>query len=57
MQGSFNPVPRHQGRVNVCFLDGHVAAIAGASLGVGVGLIEQPDVLWHPPNNTWNGAE
>jgi len=55
--GGYNPVPRHNNAVNICFLDGHASAIPGSYIGVGVGLIEQPDVRWHPPNSTWNGAQ
>jgi prepilin-type processing-associated H-X9-DG protein/prepilin-type N-terminal cleavage/methylation domain-containing protein len=55
--GGFNPVPRHNGSVNICFVDGHVAAVPGSYMGVGSGLIEHPDVRWHPPNSTWNGAQ
>jgi len=55
--GGYNPVPRHNGRVNICFLDGHVAAIPGSYIGCGTGLIEQPDIRWHPPGSTWNSAQ
>jgi general secretion pathway protein G len=52
----YNPVPRHNNRVNICFLDGHAAAVNGAYIGCGTGLTEHPDVRWHPPGNTWNSA-
>ena len=55
--GGYNPVPRHANRVNLCFLDGHAAAVAGSYMGVGSGLIEHPDIRWHPPGNTWNSAQ
>jgi general secretion pathway protein G len=55
--GGYNPVPRHGNKmVNICFLDGHAEPIAGSYIGCGTGLIEQPDVRWHPPGNTWNSA-
>ncbi len=55
--GGYNPVPRHANKtVNICFLDGHAEPIPGSYIGCGIGLIEQPDVRWHPPGNTWNGA-
>ena len=55
--GGYNPVARHNGSVNICFLDTHVAAIPGEYVGVGTGLIDHPDVRWHPPGSTWNGAQ
>jgi prepilin-type processing-associated H-X9-DG protein len=55
--GGYNPVPRHNKSVNICFLDGHAAAISGDYIGAGTGLIERPDVRWHPPGNTWNSAQ
>jgi prepilin-type processing-associated H-X9-DG protein/prepilin-type N-terminal cleavage/methylation domain-containing protein len=53
----YNPVPRHNNSVNICFLDGHVVAIPGAYLGCGTGLIPHADIVWHPPGNTWNSAQ
>jgi prepilin-type processing-associated H-X9-DG protein len=55
--GGYNPVARHHGRVNICFLDAHVSAIAAEYIGVGTGLTEQPDVRWHPPGSTWDEAK
>jgi general secretion pathway protein G len=55
--GGYNPVPRHNKYVNICFLDGHVASIAACDIGIGTGLIETADVKWHPPNSTWNSAQ
>jgi prepilin-type N-terminal cleavage/methylation domain-containing protein/prepilin-type processing-associated H-X9-DG protein len=57
MPGGYNPVPRHNNCVNICFLDGHVEAISGAYMGCGTGLIEHPDVRWHPPQSTWSSAQ
>jgi prepilin-type processing-associated H-X9-DG protein/prepilin-type N-terminal cleavage/methylation domain-containing protein len=54
--GGYNPVPRHDGYVNICFLDGHVEAILGSYIGCGTGVIERPDVRWLPPGSTWNSA-
>ena len=54
--GGYNPAPRHSGAVNICFLDGHVAAVPGPSLGVGTGLVDNVDLRWRPPGSTWNGA-
>lgn len=53
----YNPVPRHNGYVNICFLDGHVAAYPGSYIGVGTGVIERPDVRWLPPGSMWNSAQ
>jgi prepilin-type N-terminal cleavage/methylation domain-containing protein/prepilin-type processing-associated H-X9-DG protein len=53
----YNPVPRHNKSVNICFLDGHAAAIPGDYVGVGTGLIEHSDLRWHPPDSTWNSAQ
>jgi len=56
--GGFNPVARHlNNTVNICFLDGHVMPIAASYIGVGTGLIEHPDIRWHPPGNTWTMAQ
>lgn len=55
--GGYNPVPRHANRVNICFLDAHVVSVPGSYIGVGTGLIEQTDVKWNPPGNTWNSAQ
>jgi prepilin-type processing-associated H-X9-DG protein/prepilin-type N-terminal cleavage/methylation domain-containing protein len=53
--GAYNPTPRHRGRVNLSFLDGHVASFSAAEIGVGVGEIPNPDVLWAPRFTTWTG--
>jgi prepilin-type processing-associated H-X9-DG protein len=56
--GGYNPVPRHGNNlVNICFLDGHVEPMPGSYIGCGTGLIEHPDIRWHPPKSTWNGAQ
>ena len=54
--GGYNPVPRHRGNVQICFLDGHVAAIPGSVVGCGTGLVETADLRWHPQGSTWNSA-
>jgi prepilin-type processing-associated H-X9-DG protein len=53
----YNPVPRHNRAVNLCFLDAHVAAASPADIGIGAGLIVRPDIRWHPPDSTWNSAQ
>src|SRR5665213_318250 len=53
----YNPVARHPNNtINICFLDSHVEAVAGSYIGCGTGLIEHPDIHWHPPGNTWDSA-
>jgi prepilin-type processing-associated H-X9-DG protein/prepilin-type N-terminal cleavage/methylation domain-containing protein len=55
--GGYNPVARHNNRVNICFLDAHVAPFLAAEIGIGSGLMERADLRWHPPNSTWNSAQ
>ncbi len=50
----FNPVPRHNGRVNLSFLDGHVASFDGSHVGCNIAgdpvhpdACNQPDVRWY----------
>jgi prepilin-type processing-associated H-X9-DG protein/prepilin-type N-terminal cleavage/methylation domain-containing protein len=50
----FNPVARHDGKVNVAFLDGHVSAYTARYLGCGNARLagqpdacNQPDVRWY----------
>ena len=43
----FNPVARHKGRVNLAFLDGHVAAFDSAYVGINVGDPKHDDVRWY----------
>jgi prepilin-type processing-associated H-X9-DG protein/prepilin-type N-terminal cleavage/methylation domain-containing protein len=52
---AFSPVARHAGRVNVAFLDGHVASFTGAEAGGGIGDPLRPDVRWVVPGSPWNG--
>jgi len=54
-QEDYSPLARHTGAVNIAFLDGRVAAYAGAEVGCGIGDPERPDVRWFPPNTTWPG--
>jgi prepilin-type N-terminal cleavage/methylation domain-containing protein/prepilin-type processing-associated H-X9-DG protein len=52
--GAFSPVPRHDGMVNIAFLDAHVAAFDGDYVGCGVKPDPQrPDIRWYTPNGTW----
>jgi len=51
----YSPPPRHAGKVNLCFLDGHVAAFTAAELGCGAADPLRPDVRWVVDNSTWRG--
>lgn len=42
----FNPSPRHSGRVNLSFLDGHVTAYAADEIGCNTGDPKRQDVRW-----------
>jgi len=42
----FSVIARHDGRANVCFLDGHVASFAGSYMGCGIGEPTLPDIRW-----------
>jgi len=53
----YSPDARHSGRVNICFLDGHVAAYRGAELGCCVGDPMRPDVRWMVVNSAWPGPK
>ncbi len=43
----FNPEARHEGKVNICFLDGRVDSFAGRDVGVGAGDPKRGDVRWY----------
>jgi prepilin-type processing-associated H-X9-DG protein/prepilin-type N-terminal cleavage/methylation domain-containing protein len=63
----FNPVPRHNGKVNIAFLDGHVSAYDARYLGINTlgdpvhpDACNQPDVRWYwyvpgPSPAPWGG--
>jgi prepilin-type N-terminal cleavage/methylation domain-containing protein/prepilin-type processing-associated H-X9-DG protein len=62
----FNPSPRHRGRVNIAFLDAHVAAFTGDYLGCNTAgdpihpdACNRPDVRWYwyvpGPTAPWGG--
>jgi prepilin-type N-terminal cleavage/methylation domain-containing protein/prepilin-type processing-associated H-X9-DG protein len=51
----YNPVPRHDGMVNLAFLDGHVSAFTGDYVGCGVGIPDRPDIRWIVPDSDWPG--
>lgn len=52
-QRQYSPAARHQGMVNIAFLDGHVDAFHGDDIGCGVGDPKRPDVRWFVPDSTW----
>jgi prepilin-type N-terminal cleavage/methylation domain-containing protein/prepilin-type processing-associated H-X9-DG protein len=53
---AFSPVARHNGIVNIAFLDAHVAAFDGDYVGCDIGVPdpERPDIRWYTPNGTWH---
>jgi prepilin-type processing-associated H-X9-DG protein/prepilin-type N-terminal cleavage/methylation domain-containing protein len=53
----YDPEPRHQGAVNIAFLDGHVETFFGDDIGCGVGDPQRPDVRWQVPNSSWKGPK
>ncbi len=53
----YSPVPRHSGRVNICFLDGHVETFLGTYVGCGIGFVEHADIHWQVPGSTWSSAQ
>lgn len=42
----YSPVPRHDARVALLFLDGRVQAFGGASIGCGIGDPRRDDIRW-----------
>lgn len=50
----YNPVARHNGQVNICFLDGHAVSMSAAYVGIGTGVVEHADIRWRPPRSTWS---
>jgi prepilin-type processing-associated H-X9-DG protein len=58
--GNFNPVPRHRGKLNVAFLDGHVVCMLAAEAGCQLGDPARADLRWYwyspgPPPAPWTG--
>jgi prepilin-type N-terminal cleavage/methylation domain-containing protein/prepilin-type processing-associated H-X9-DG protein len=53
---AYSPVARHNGLVNLAFLDAHVAAFDGDYVGCDIGVPdpERPDIRWYTPNGTWH---
>lgn len=52
---AYSPSARHMGRVNIAYLDGHVASYTGAEVGCGVGDPSRPDIRWVVPYSSWAG--
>jgi len=52
---TYSPDPRHEGLVNLAFLDGHVAAKVGEEVGCGVGIVPSEAVRWIVPDSVWTG--
>ena len=53
----YSPVPRHNNRVNIAFLDGHIDSPLGSYVGCNIGFIEHPDIRWRVPNSQWASAQ
>ncbi len=51
----YSPIDRHNGTVNIAFLDGRVEAFAGPDVGCGIGDPKRPGIRWFPPNSSWPG--
>ena len=51
----YTPIPRHDDRANVAFLDGHVTAYPARYLGCRLGDPKRGDVRWIIPGSTWTG--
>ncbi|HWB13201.1 MAG TPA: DUF1559 domain-containing protein [Pirellulales bacterium] len=51
----YSPTARHNGFVNISFLDGHVASFPGPEVGCDIGDPKRPDVRWIVPGSTWPG--
>jgi len=52
---SYSPVARHRGRLNICFLDGHVGSFTGEEIGCNVRDPMRGDVRWVVPESVWRG--
>jgi prepilin-type N-terminal cleavage/methylation domain-containing protein/prepilin-type processing-associated H-X9-DG protein len=52
---AWTPVARHAERVNIAFLDGHVACYRGTYVGCGIDDPLRTDVQWIVPNSPWRG--
>jgi prepilin-type processing-associated H-X9-DG protein/prepilin-type N-terminal cleavage/methylation domain-containing protein len=52
---AFSPVARHDNRVNLAFLDGHVASYLGREVGCNAGDPNRADVRWKVPGSIWAG--
>ena len=53
----YSPVARHNGMVNISFLDGHVASFDGKYVGCGTGDPQRSDVRWVVPGSLWKGPQ
>jgi len=51
----YSPAPRHGGRVNIAFLDGHVASYSGDEAGYGRPVQAGVEMTWAVPGSTWPG--
>ena len=56
-QYAYSPMARHNGRVNICFLDGHVDTLPGTYVGCGLGFVEHSDIRWRVQGSSWASAQ
>lgn len=49
--GEYSPQPRHQGLVNLVFVDGHAQGFAGDAVGCNTGNNRRTDVTWRFDTN------
>jgi prepilin-type processing-associated H-X9-DG protein/prepilin-type N-terminal cleavage/methylation domain-containing protein len=52
---SYSAAAPHRGRMNIAFLDGHVAMFTGQEVGCGIGDPQREDVRWLIPGSVWQG--
>jgi len=55
VEADFSPVARHRGKMNVSFLDGHVAAMRAGEVMFLADGAQRPDVRWVVPASPWTG--
>ena len=52
---AYSPVARHNKRINIAYVDGHVASYSGADVGCQTGDPHRDDIRWTIPDSTWAG--
>jgi prepilin-type N-terminal cleavage/methylation domain-containing protein/prepilin-type processing-associated H-X9-DG protein len=49
----YSVIGRHNGAVNIVFLDGHVACFSGEYVGCGIGDPQRENICWFVPGSSW----